>query len=322
MALDADAAAVLHALAEMPAEAFDETTDALAVRAASEARRRQIEPTPLARVETLTLPLTPSAVRARLYVSALDPGVPPPVLMFFHGGGWVVCSIDSHDDICRRLARASGWAVLSIDYRRAPEATFPGPLEDCYAATCWAAENAGRLGLDASRLAVAGDSSGGNLAAGVALLARDRGGPALLHQMLVYPPLDPAGDTQSYAECAHGCLLTADAMRWYWRQYLGDPAHAASPLAAPALAPSLAGLPSATIVTAEYDPLRDEGEAFGDRCVRELPGSVLRRYDGVMHGFLGMSGTVAKADPCMAFLGARLQAVERASRIAAGGDAS
>jgi len=322
MALDADAQAVLRALAEMPAQRFDETTDALAVRAASDARRRPVDATPLAQVETFTLPIAPLPVRARLYVSALDPAVPPPVLMFFHGGGWVVCSIDSHDEICRRLARASGWAVLSIDYRRAPEAAFPGPLEDCYAATCWAAENASGLGLDASRLAVAGDSSGGNLAAGVALLARDRGGPALLHQILIYPPLDPTGDTPSYGECAEGCLLTADAMRWYWRQYLGDPAHGASPLAAPALAESLAGLPAATVVTAEYDPLRDEGEAFGNRCVLELPGSTLRRYDGVMHGFLGMSGAVAKADLCMAFLGAHLQVVERDSRAAPAGGAS
>jgi acetyl esterase len=241
--------------------------------------------------------------------------------MFFHGGGWVVCDLDSHDEICRRLARVSGWAVVSVDYRRAPEAKFPEPLMDCYAATRWIAANGQSLGLDATRIAVAGDSSGGNLAAAVALLCRDRGGPALLHQLLVYAPISYRFDTASYAECAENCLLTADAMRWYWRQYLRDAADGESPLAAPARAASLAGLPPATLVTAEYDPLRDEGEAFGRRMTEQVAGSMARRYDGVMHGFLGMSGAVAKSDQCMAFLGARLQEAERVSRARAEGGA-
>lgn len=315
MPLDADAAAVLRALAVVPAPAFDGSADAATIRAASDARRRPIEPTPLARVEDLSIEGGDGPLRARLYLSSAAPAVPPPVLMFFHGGGWVVCDIDSHDEICRRLARVSGWAVISVDYRRAPEAKFPAPLDDCFAATRWVTENGQVLGLDATRLAVAGDSSGGNLAAGVALLSRDRGGPSLLHQLLIYAPLSHRFDTGSYAEHAEDCLLTATAMRWYWRQYLRDAEDGESPLAAPARAESLAGLPPATIVTAEYDPLRDEGEAFGRRMTEQIAGSIVRRYDGVMHGFLGMSGAVAKSDQCMAFLGARLQEVERVSRV-------
>lgn len=314
MPLDADAARVLCALEAMPSLPLDDAADPVAVRAASDARRRPVAPTPLARVEDLTVDGGDGPVPARLYVSSGASAAPPPVVLFFHGGGWVVCDIDSHDETCRRLARASGWAVLSIGYRRAPEAKFPAPLEDCYAATCWAAAHAETLGLDGTRLAVAGDSSGGNLAAAVALAARDRGGPSLLHQILAYPPLAHRFDTGSYAECATGCLLTADAMRWYWRQYLRDAHDGDSPLAAPARATSLAGLPSATVVSAEYDPLRDEAEAYGRRLVDEVAGSMVRRYEGVMHGFLGMSGAVAKADQCMAFLGARLQQVERISR--------
>lgn len=317
MPLDADAAAVLRALAAMPGPAFDDAADAVAIRAASDARRRPVEPTPLARVEELSIGGPAGPMRARLYVSATAPAAPPPVVMFFHGGGWVVCDLDSHDEICRRLARVSGWAVVSVAYRRAPEARFPEPLEDCYAATCWIAANGPALGLDATRLAVAGDSSGGNLAAAVALLARDRGGPGLLHQLLVYAPFAHRFDTLSHAECAEGCLLTGAAMRWYWRQYLRDAEDGESPLAAPARAASLTGLPPATVVTAEYDPLRDEGEAFGRRMIEQVAGSMLRRYDGVMHGFLGMSGAVARSDQCMAFLGARLQEVERVSRVRA-----
>ena len=287
MPLDADAAKVLRALEATPGVPLDDAADPVAVRAASDARRRPAEPTPLARVENLMVEGGAGPIAARLYVASAAPTMPPPVLLFFHGGGWVVCDLDSHDEMCRRLARASGWAVFSVAYRRAPEAKFPEPLEDCYAATRWVAANAAGLGLDGARLGVAGDSSGGNMAAAVALLARDRGGPSLLHQVLAYPPLSHRFDTQSYAECATGCLLTADAMRWYWRQYLRDPADGESPLAAPARAVSLAGLPSATVVTAEYDPLRDEAEAYGQRAggrSRRQHGAPLRGRDARLPG--------------------------------------
>ncbi|MFB6196256.1 MAG: alpha/beta hydrolase [Haloplanus sp.] len=208
-----------------------------------------------------------------------------PVLVYFHGGGWVRGDLDTHDGLCRLLAAAADCVVVSVDYRRAPEHRFPAAVHDAYAATAWAADHADVVGGDPDRVAVGGDSAGGNLAAAVTLLARERGGPAIDHQVLLYPVTDYAFDTDSYAENAEGYLLSLASMRWYWERYLGDEMDGAHPYASPLRARDLSNLPSATVVTAGYDPLRDEGAAYADR-LREAGVSVTHaNYPGMVHVF-------------------------------------
>ena len=237
-------------------------------------------------IRELSVPGPGGTIRVRLYHPSHAQALP--LVVFFHGGGFVICDLDTHDPFCRSLARASGCAVASVDYRRAPETRFPGPLEDCFAATKWLAANADEIGVDPTRLAVCGDSAGGNLAAVVAMLARDRGGPRLCHQALIYPVTDLANESASVREFGNGHMLTADMMRWFADSYLGDTAQAGNPLASPLLVTDLAGLPPATLITAEFDPLRDEGEAYG-ACLREAGVPVVaRRYLGMLHGFVSM----------------------------------
>ena len=220
---------------------------------------------------------------------------PFPVLVFFHGGGFVLCSLDTHDGLCRSLCNAVGCIVVSVDYRLAPEAVFPSAPEDCYAATCWVGEHAASLGGDPARIAVGGDSAGGNLSAVTALMVRDRGGPELRHQLLIYPVMDCSFDTPSYRENATGYLLSRDMMRWFWGHYLAEDAHAADPLASPLRAPNLAGLPPAHVVTAEFDPLRDEGEAYALRLSDAGVPTEQIRYDGMFHGFFSMDAQLDQA---------------------------
>lgn len=259
----------------------------------------------VARVEDHTVPGPAGDVPVRLYAPAT--AGKPPVLVYFHGGGWVIGGIDTHDAVCRALANRAEAAVASIDYRLAPEHPFPAAVDDCYAATRWIAENAGTFAVDAERVAVGGDSAGGNLAAVVAQLARERGGPWLRHQVLVYPATDPAMDTPSYRENADGYLLTRAAMEWFYGHYLPDPADRTNPLAAPLRATRLGGLPPATVITAEFDPLRDEAEAYAER-LREAGVPVdLARYDGMIHGFLGMTALFAQARVALDRIGAALR---------------
>lgn len=228
----------------------------------------------------------------RLY--AHGDGDERPVLLWFHGGGWVRGDLDTHDHVCRTLARETGWLVLSVGYRLAPEDPFPAALDDAYAATRWAGRHAGSVGGDPDRLVVVGASAGGNLAAGVALRARDEG-LALSGQALVYPALDPSGETDSYREFADGPLLTSEGMPWYWEQYLGHPTDGRHPYAAPARARTLDGVAPAVVLTCEVDVLRDEGRAYADRLASAGVRVERLHYDGVMHGFLTMSGVIDRA---------------------------
>ena len=226
-------------------------------------------------------PETPLDVRA--YTPPSDAALP--VLVYFHGGGWVRGDLDTHDGLCRLLAQAVNCVVVSVDYRRAPEHPFPTPVHDAYAATEWAAAYADIVGGDGERIAVGGDSAGGNLAAAVTLRARERGGPDIDHQVLLYPVTDYDLDTDSYHENAEGYLLSRASMRWYWNRYLDDDLDGANPYASPLRAPDLADLPSATVVTAGYDPLRDEGAAYADR-LREAGVAVTHaNYPGMVHVF-------------------------------------
>jgi len=211
-------------------------------------------------------------------------GPAPPVVTYFHGGGWVLGGLDSHDRLCRELASQSGAVLVAVDYRLAPEHPFPAGLDDCLAATRWVAAHAADLGADGSRLAVAGDSSGASLAAGVAAAARDLGGPPLALQALAYPALDPSMSTASYAQNADDPFLSRAEMESYWSLYLGGAAP--GPLAAPALATSLAGLPPAYLVLAGRDVLRDEGAAYAERLGEAGVPVQVRRREEMVHGFL------------------------------------
>jgi len=222
------------------------------------------------------------------------------VLVYLHGGGWVLCSIETHDPTCRELANGAGCVVVSVGYRLAPEHRFPAPAEDCYAALEWVARNTASLGGDPARIALGGDSAGGNLTAAVTLMARDRGGPRLVHQLLVYPVLDHAFDTDSYRENADGLLLTRDMMRSFWASYLAREEDGRHPYASPLRASDLAGLPPAHVITAEYDPLRDEGEAYARRLAAAGVPCVQRRYDGMIHGFFGFTQMVDRARDAVA----------------------
>jgi acetyl esterase len=211
-----------------------------------------------------------------------------PCLVYLHGGGWVLGNLDSVDAICRILANRAGCKVVSIDYRLAPEHKFPAPLDDGYAAVEWVRDHAAELGVDPQRLAVGGDSAGGNLSAAIALKARDEAGPALRYQLLVYPVTDYHFGTASYQDNADGYLLTRDMMEWFWGHYLPSDDHGGNPLASPLRAADLSGLPAAMVVTAEYDPLRDEGEAYADRLEAAGVPVERARYDGLIHAFWQM----------------------------------
>lgn len=237
------------------------------------------------KVEDWKIPGPGGSIPIRVYTPE---GIGPfPVLVFFHGGGWVICGLESHDGPCRALTNKVGCVTVSIDYRLAPEHKFPAGVEDCFAATKWVAEHAGELNVDANRLAVGGDSAGGNLSAVIALLARDAGGPKIALQLLIYPATEAELDTYSHKTFTD-YFLTKEDINWFWGHYLRSPADRKDPRVAPALAKSLKGLPPALIITAEFDPLRDEGEAYGEKLrAHGVPVSVTR-YEGMIHGFLSM----------------------------------
>ncbi len=213
-----------------------------------------------------------------------------PVVVYFHGGGWVVGSVTTHDAFCQQLSTRVPAVVVSVGYRLAPEHRFPAAVEDAVAATSWVSDHAGDLGADPRRLAVAGDSAGANLAAVVARKARDGSGTSIAYQLLLYPPTDMTMSCASHRENAVGYLLTAEMVAWFREQYLSGGANLRDPDASPLFAADLAGLPPALVVTAEFDPLRDEGEAYAARLREAGVKATLRRYDGAIHGFMLLDG--------------------------------
>ncbi len=244
------------------------------------------EPEPIAHVENRTIPGPAGEIPVRIYTPAGSG--PFPVLVFFHGGGWVICDLDTHDGICRSLANEVSCIVVSVDYRLAPEHKFPAAPEDCYAATEWVAKHAAQFNGDPTRLAVGGDSAGGNLTAVVAQMARDRNGPRLAFQLMIYPATDFNAKTPSKESNAQGYFLTIDDMVWFMNHYLRNAEDRQNPLASPMLAANLRGLPPALVITAEYDPLRDEGEQYGQRLKEAGVPVTITRYNGMIHGFFGM----------------------------------
>lgn len=220
---------------------------------------------------------------------------PFPALVFFHGGGWSTGSIETHDRPARRLANSTGCVIVSVGYRLAPEHKFPAPVRDCLAAVRWTFSNAGHLNLDAGRIGVAGDSAGGNLAAAVCLedIKTEPGRLAL--QVLIYPVMDHAFDTGSYRSFGTGYMTGTRGMQWYWSNYLRKEEDGRNPLASPLRAPTLEKLPPALIYTAEYDPLRDEAEAYGARLIASRVSTTQRRYSGLIHAFMMLDAALPDA---------------------------
>jgi acetyl esterase len=244
----------------------------------------------VAHVEDRAIPGPHGDIPVRIYRPEGD--APKPTIVYYHGGGWVIGSIESHDGTCRGLADAVDALVVSVDYRLAPEHPFPAPVEDAFAALEWVAEHASELGGDPARIAVAGDSAGGNLSAVTAILARDAGGPELCFQLLVYPVTDHGCDRPSMTENAEGYFLTAQAMDWFFHHYLGDSAHGADPRVSPLRASDLSGLPPAFVITAEYDPLRDQGMAYAEALAAAGVPVEAQVYEGMFHGFFAMTAMI------------------------------
>ncbi|AJF68912.1 alpha/beta hydrolase [Streptomyces vietnamensis] len=262
-----------------------EMTDIAEVRAFFAARPRPaVPPPPVARVADEDA----DGVPVRVYDPAVHEAAP--VIVFCHGGGFVLCDLDSHDPFCRALARATEAIVVSVDYRRAPEHPFPAAPEDAYTALLWAART-----FPGRRIAVAGDSAGANLATVLTLLSRDRGGPEIACQALYYPMLDPTRSRPSHRENARGYFLTADHLRWYWDGYLQNPVDRTSPYAAPLAGADLSGLPPAQLVTAGFDPLRDDGLAYAEALTAAGVPVQARHHAGMFHGFLSMAGALPAA---------------------------
>jgi acetyl esterase len=240
---------------------------------------------------------------------------PFPAIVWAHGGGMVIGTLETCDYICRKLCVNVGCVVVSVDYRLAPEHTFPAAPHDFYEATKWVADNAGELGVDVGRISVGGESAGANLAAAVALMARDLSGPSLVHQTLINPMLDTNFDTASYLENAEGYFLTRKTMMWYWEQYLGKPDGTNEPYAAPLLAPDVSGLPPALLIVGEFDPLRDETEAYAARLQAAGVATTCTRYDGGVHNFFSMPATVDKATQAVAQMSEALKSVFAAAGV-------
>lgn len=240
-------------------------------------------PEEVGKMENRTVPGPAGEIPVRIYTPEGEG--PFPAFVYFHGGGWVVGNLDMVDVPCRLITNRAECVVVSVDYRLAPENKFPAPLEDAYAVVNWVSEHGATIGVDETRVAVGGDSAGGNLAAAVSLMAKDKGGPNLSLQLLVYPNLNYSFDTESYLEFAEGYLLTTKDLEWFWNHYLRNEEDGKNPYTSPLLAEDLSGLPPALVITAEYDQLRDEGEAYGKRLQEAGVPTEITRYDGMIHNF-------------------------------------
>jgi acetyl esterase len=271
-------------------------------------------PTPpeLASISPLEIPAPDGAIPARVYMpkQRRDKAGLAPALVFFHGGGWVIGNLDTHDVACRKLAHEGETTVIAVDYRLAPEHKFPAAVEDAVTATQWIAGNAAELGIDASRLTIGGDSAGGNLAAVVALSAREAGGPAIAGQLLIYPATDFAMRHPSHSEPETSVLLTHSVIRWFRDHYLNGPTDGDDWRASPARAETLAGLPPAYVLTAGADPLRDEGAEYAQRLKDAGVAVTFRHFPGQFHGFFTMGKFLEQSNVAISEMGAWLKGLD------------
>ncbi len=296
MPLHPEYAAMLQQLAAEPGPALSDMPIADA-RAMYRMMRPAAPELEVARVEDRTIQGPTGAIRVRVYTPS--DGKRLPLLINFHGGGWVIGDLETADAVSRELCQRADCVVISVDYRLAPEHRFPAAVDDAYAATCWVADNATALSGDANKIAVFGESAGANLAAVVAQLARDRNGPSIAYQLLAYPVTDARFDTSSYRDNADGYLLTRAGMEWFWDSYCANPSDRKNPLATPLNATNFGKLPPALIMTAEFDPLRDEGEAYAAKLKAAGVQVDCIRFDGLIHDFLAMSRQLSAVKPAM-----------------------
>ena len=290
MPLDVQIKSIMEQVAALGVPA-SHTVSAQEARANAKARPRAKGPE-VFKVEDKAIPGPETQIPIRIYTPSGQG--PFPVLVWFHGGGWVVGDLESADATARFLTAGSNSVVVSVDYRLAPETKFPGPLYDCYAATQWVHDNSTLLNINANKIAVGGDSAGGNLAAAISLMSRDNNGPSIAFQLLIYPVTERNFQTKSYTDNADGYQLSKDGMIWYWDHYISTESDADNPYAAPMKASDLSGLPPALVITAEYDPLRDEGEAYANRLREYGVKTEYTLYNGMIHGFFGMAAVVDK----------------------------
>jgi acetyl esterase len=288
MTFDPDSAAFVARLRELNLPRY-ETLSPDEARAAMAAARRaaDIQPPPIAQSCEVEIPVADHTIKARLYRPVAGNAVVP-VLIFFHGGGWVLGDLESHDILCRRLANAGQCAVLAVDYRLAPENKFPAAVDDAIAATAWLFENAASLQVDPRRVAIGGDSAGANLAAVVAHEARDAGAPAIRFQLLIYPAVELGFAHASHQLKEDALPVLGETMIWFRDHYLDSPSDRADWRASPLLAKTFSGLPPAYILTAGYDPLADEGRAYAEKLAGGGAAVEHRHYAGQIHGFLTM----------------------------------
>lgn len=289
MALDPQAKFLLEQMEAAGAPPMDSLSPEEA-RATTDFSALAGAPEEVGKVENRNIPGPGGEIPVRIYTPKGEG--PFPALVYYHGGGWVIGNLETVDVPCRLLANRANCVVVSVDYRLAPEHKFPAAADDSYAAAKWVVENAASIQVDVERVAIGGDSAGGNLAAVVALMARDKGEISLAYQMLVYPVTNHSYATESYTENADGYLLTKDSMVWFWNHYLRNEEDGKNPYASPLQAEDLSGLPPALVLTGEFDPLRDEGEAYAER-LREAGVQVeAKRYDGMIHGYFWMPGVL------------------------------
>ncbi len=269
----------------------------------------------VARIENRTIPGSAQPIPVRVYWPVEAENLP--ALVYYHGGGWVIGSLDSADHTMRALANSSGCVVISVDYRLAPEHKFPAAVEDAGAALRYVAEHPGEFDIDPNRIAVGGDSAGANLAAVLCLMARDNGGPKIAYQVLVYPVTDYADARPSMQEFAQGYFLTKPMMDYFWNHYLARPEDGSHPHASPIRAESLAGLPPAIVLTAECDPIRDQGEAYAQRLRDAGVPVSLKRCAGMIHGFFNLAGVIDGGKEAIEDAGVALRSALNASAAAA-----
>jgi acetyl esterase len=249
----------------------------------------------IGKVDNMSIPGPAAPIPVRVYTPVASGGTALPALVFFHGGGFVIGDLETHDALCRTLANETGAKVVAVDYRLAPEHKFPAAADDCYAATKWVEANAATLGVDPNRIAVGGDSAGGNLAAVVCQTAKQKGGPHIVLQLLIYPVTQLRSKTESMKNFAEGYFLEKKTMDWFFDQYTTPTTDTNDPRVSPLASNDLSGLPRAYIVTAGFDPLRDEGKAYADKLNRAGVAAVYVDYPSMIHGFFSMSGVLPQA---------------------------